>query len=77
MPISFEGRSDFDGGHSSGGCRLDAHVGVFEDETVLGLDTKAGSGDEIAIGSGLSVLVVLGADDGLESVHQAEGGKGI
>src|SRR5450631_3697254 len=43
---SFKGRRDLDGGHSCCGCRLDAHVGVFEDEAVLWCDAEAGGGEE-------------------------------
>src|ERR1039458_6043962 len=74
---SFKGRRDLDGGHSGCGCRLDAHVGVFEDEAVLWGDAEAGGGDEIGVGSGLAVLVVFRADDGFELVHEAKGGERV
>src|ERR1017187_7806031 len=47
---SFKGRRDLDGGHSCCGCRLDAHVGVFEDEAVLWGDAAAGCGDGLGVG---------------------------
>ena len=35
---TFVGLGDADGGHAGGGGGLDADVGVFEDEAMLGVD---------------------------------------
>src|ERR1035438_9258862 len=47
LSASFERGCDFDGGHTGGGCGLDTHFGVFEDEAVFGGDAEAGGGDAI------------------------------
>ena len=52
---AFAGLGNADGSHAGGGCGLDAHVGVFEDEAVFGSDAEARGGEEKGVGRGLAV----------------------
>jgi hypothetical protein len=70
---TFVGLGDADGGHAGGGGGLDADVGVFEDEAVLGVDAQALGGEEEGVGSGLGMSIVAGTDKGVEEVKDAEG----
>jgi hypothetical protein len=74
---AFVGLGDFDGGHAGGGGGLDAEVGVFEDEAVLGGDAQALGGEEVGLGVGFGVGVVAGADEGVEEVEEVEGFQGF
>lgn len=49
---------------------------VFEGEAVQRIDTKLSGGDEIGVGVGLSVRIVLSRVHDLETLTQTEGGKG-
>ena len=69
------GLGNSDGGHSCGGCCLNAHVGVFKDEAVFGRDAEACGGGEECVGSGLGARVVLGADEDGEAIEQTDGGE--
>src|ERR1039458_3342851 len=53
------GLRNTDGGHASGSCALDSHVGVFKNEAILRRDVEAGGGGEEGIGSGLGARVIL------------------
>jgi hypothetical protein len=74
--VSVHDEGDHDGGHSGGGCGLDAEEGVFKDEAVVGRNAEILGGEEKAIGGGLGVLIVSGGDDGVEFVEQADCGEG-
>jgi len=68
---------DADGGHAGGGGRLDADVGVLEDEAVSGVDAEARGGQEVRIGGGLGALIIARADEGVEEGEEAEGFEGF
>jgi hypothetical protein len=70
---SFMGLSDTDRGHPGGGGRLDADVGVLEDEAGGRLNSQPGGGKEEGVGGGLAVLVIACADQGVEELEKAEG----
>jgi hypothetical protein len=67
---------DSNGGHAGRGRRLDADVGVLEDEAVFGVDAEAGGGEEEGVGGGLAALIIARADEGVEEVEEAEGFEG-
>ena len=50
---SFKRGGDFDGGHSGGGCRLNAQIGVFKDEAICWRDAEPRGGNEKGVGAGL------------------------
>ncbi len=70
------GLGNADGGHAGGGGGLDADVGVFEDEAVLGVDAQTLGGEEEGVGGGLGVSIVAGTDKGVEEIEDAEGFEG-
>ena len=72
---SFVGLQNTDGGHAGSGCALNAHISVFEDETIFGSDAEAVRGGEKSVGCGLGTGVVFGADEEIEAVEQADGGE--
>ncbi len=70
------GLGDADGGHAGSGGGLDADVGVFEDEAVLGVDAEALSGEEEGVRCGLGVSVLAGTDESVEEVEDAKSLEG-
>jgi len=66
---------DADPCHPSGFGAGDAGLGVFKDEAVGGSHVEAFGGGEEGFGVGFAVGVVFGADDGFESVGNAECGE--
>jgi hypothetical protein len=69
---SFVGLEDADGGHAGSGGRLDADVGVLEDEALFGVDAETFGGEEEGIGGGFGVGVVAGTDEGVEEVEDSQ-----
>jgi len=75
---------DFAGGgwdqdplHAGGFGGLDADLGVFEDEAFFRGDAEAAGGFEEGVGRGLAVDVILGADDCVEFIGDAQGVEGL
>jgi len=61
-----------DPGHVGGFGGFDADGTVFEDHAVFGRDGHEFCGEEEGFGMGFAELVILGADDGLEQIADAE-----
>jgi hypothetical protein len=61
--------------HSRGGCGVDAKCGVLEDQARCRFYAEAFGGKEEAVGRGLAVYVIFGADESVEFVEDAESGE--
>ena len=61
-----------DRSHSGGGCGIDAELGVFEDQAAGRFYAEAFGGKKKAVGRGLAMRVVFGANESVEFVEQAE-----
>jgi len=61
--------------HAGGTGSFDAGIGVLEDETFFRGDAEPLGRDEKGIGVRLALAIVLGADDGVEFIDDAEAGE--
>src|SRR5712671_4167557 len=68
----FPRRRNFYGSHSRGSSCLNAHVCIFKNQTAFRRDSKFGGRQQEAFRVRLALLVVTGADHGVESIEELQ-----